>query len=207
MLTSWLTDGWSPLTFWRALLAGAVGVRASEGSAPALLPAGDFACGLPVVLEMYNNRIRKGLDSFPVLQLSLGIDWDCGKMHRRWVKGVQGESFKGKENVVASRRDNFWVKTVVFWRVLEGFERQNAFKFERLQWQLGDVKVFHGTRKNTLDVLSCFPSGNEQQSNKEMGVCFYRHEGYYTVSIGVVPWQLYARIGKECNGSCNNMSQ
>lgn len=34
MLTSWLTDGWSPLTFWRALLAGAVGVRASEGIAP-----------------------------------------------------------------------------------------------------------------------------------------------------------------------------
>lgn len=51
MLTSWLTDGWSPLTFCKALL-DAVGVRASDGRAPALLPAGDFACGLPVVLEL-----------------------------------------------------------------------------------------------------------------------------------------------------------
>ena len=33
-------------------------MRASDGSAPALLPAGDFACGLPVVLEMTNNRMK-----------------------------------------------------------------------------------------------------------------------------------------------------
>lgn len=56
-----LTEGWSPLTFWSALLAVAVGVLASGKSAPALLPAGDFACGLPVVLKNKNNRKKIGI--------------------------------------------------------------------------------------------------------------------------------------------------